>query len=39
LQSHSREATEHQFTYEAKKGQILFHTFSSLESGYPQYGY
>jgi uncharacterized protein len=39
LQSNSREATEHQFTYEAKKGQILFHTFSSLESGYPQYGY
>ncbi len=39
LQSPSREATEQQFTYEAKKGQILFHTFSSLESGYPQYGY
>lgn len=39
LQSNGREATEHQFTYEAKKGQILFHTFSSLESGYPQYGY
>ncbi len=34
-----RESTEHQFTYEAKQGQILFHTFSSLESGYPQYGY
>jgi len=31
--------TDYQFTYEAKKGQILFHTFSSLESGYPQYGY
>ena len=39
LQNQSREATEQQFTYEAKKGQILFHTFSSLESGYPQYGY
>jgi hypothetical protein len=34
-----RESVDHQFTYEAKKGQILFHTFSSLESGYPQYGY
>jgi uncharacterized protein len=39
LQKQSREFTDHQFTYEAKKGQILFHTFSSLESGYPQYGY
>jgi uncharacterized protein len=39
LQKQSREVTDHQFTYEAKKGQILFHTFSSLESGYPQYGY
>jgi hypothetical protein len=34
-----RESTEHPFTYEARKGQLLFHTFSSLESGYPQYGY
>jgi len=34
-----REPAEHQFTYEARKGQILFHTFSSLESGYPQFGY
>jgi uncharacterized protein len=39
LKSHAQEASEHQFTYEAKQGQILFHTFSSLESGYPQYGY
>jgi hypothetical protein len=39
LQASSHEASEHQFTYEAKRGQILFHTFSSLESGYPQYGY
>jgi uncharacterized protein len=30
---------KNEFTYEAKKGQILFHTFSSLESGYPNYGY
>lgn len=39
LQVRSHEPTEQQFTYEVKKGQILFHTFSSLESGYPQYGY
>jgi len=39
LQRNSHETTEQQFTYEAKKGQLLFHTFSSLESGYPQYGY
>jgi len=39
LKAQSHEATEHQFTYEAKQGQILFHTFSSLESGYPQFGY
>jgi hypothetical protein len=32
--SHSQE-----FNYEIKKGQVLFHTFSSLESGYPNYGY
>lgn len=30
---------EQEFTYQASKGQILFHTFSSLESGYPNYGY
>ncbi len=30
---------KNEFTYEAKKGQILFHTFSSLESRYPSYGY
>lgn len=39
LKTQSQQATDHQFTYEAKKGQILFHTFSSLESGYPQFGY
>jgi hypothetical protein len=39
LKAQSHEATEYQFTYEAKQGQILFHTFSSLESGYPQFGY
>jgi len=35
----ARESIDHQFTYEAKEGKILFHTFSSLESGYPQFGY
>lgn len=29
----------HEFTYSVRKGQTLFHTFSSLESGYPTYGY
>jgi uncharacterized protein len=33
------EEVTHTFTYEGKKGQILFHTFTSLESGYPSYGY
>ncbi len=28
-----------EFIYEGSQGQILFHTFSSLESGYPNYGY
>jgi len=31
--------TNHDFVYDVKKGQMLFHTFSSLESGYPSYGY
>jgi len=29
---------DHHYTYTLKKGQILFHTFSSLESNYPSYG-
>ncbi len=29
----------HDFTYMVRKGQTLFHTFSSPESGYPAYGY
>ncbi len=29
----------HEYTYEVKSGQTVFHTFSSLESGYPAYGY
>jgi len=28
----------HDFTYQVRKGQTLFHTFSSLESRYPGYG-
>ncbi len=39
LRDPSGETHDHQFNYEARKGQILFHTFSSLESGYPNYGY
>jgi hypothetical protein len=35
----SHDTQEQQFTYEAQKGQILFHTFTSLESRFPQYGY
>lgn len=30
--------TTHHFTYNLTKGQILFHTFTSLESRYPNYG-
>lgn len=30
---------EHSFTYQIKKGQTVFHTFSSLESEYPAYRY
>jgi uncharacterized protein len=29
--------TQYSFTYEAKKGQTLFHTFTSLEAGPPGY--
>ncbi len=38
LKSPIGKTAEHQFTYTVKKGQILFHTFSSLESNYPSYG-
>lgn len=31
-------STTHDFTYNLNKGQILFHTFTSLESRYPSYG-
>jgi len=30
---------EKSFTYEVRKGQVLYHTFTSLESSYPNYGY
>lgn len=30
--------TPHHFTYNLTQGQILFHTFTSLESRYPNYG-
>ena len=30
---------KHDFTYQTKKGQTHFHTFSSLESTYPGYGF
>jgi uncharacterized protein len=39
LNNGREESHKNEFTYEAKKGQILFHTYSSLESGYPNYGY
>jgi hypothetical protein len=30
---------KHEFTYEVTAGQTLFHTFSSLASGFPSYGF
>lgn len=32
-------STEHDFSYQVKKGATIFHTFSSLESGYPNYNF
>ena len=32
-------AADHTFTYDVKKGETLFHTFSSLDTGFPSYGY
>ncbi|HTH56429.1 MAG TPA: hypothetical protein VL728_10325 [Cyclobacteriaceae bacterium] len=37
LRGNDGKAVDHTFTYNVKKGQTLFHTFSSLESGYPNY--
>jgi hypothetical protein len=31
--------TDYDFNYHVKKGETLFHTFSSLESSYPNYSY
>ncbi len=36
---HQGRSQNHDFTYQAKKGQTHFHTFSSLESSYPLYGF
>lgn len=33
----SRTDQQHDFTYEVKSGQTLFHTFTSLETNYPRY--
>jgi len=38
LKSLEGKTTEHTYTYSVKKGQTLFHTFSSLESNFPSYG-
>jgi len=38
LKSFEGKTTEHTYTYNVKKGQTLFHTFSSLESNFPSYG-
>jgi hypothetical protein len=37
LKNPQGKSVDHQYTYDVKKGQILFHTFSSLESNYPSY--
>jgi uncharacterized protein len=39
LKGSPQQHAEQAFTYDVKKGQVLYHTFSSLESGYPNYGY
>jgi uncharacterized protein len=39
LTDHKGRDSEHSFTYQAQRQQILFHTFSSLESSAPNYGY
>jgi hypothetical protein len=37
LKTNDGRTVNHDFTYTVKKGQTLFHTFSSLESIYPQF--
>ncbi len=39
LQNEKASSTDYEFTYTAKKGVTLFHTFSSLESSYPNYNF
>jgi uncharacterized protein len=39
LQNDRAISTDYEFTYTAKKGVTLFHTFSSLESSYPNYNF
>ncbi len=39
LQNDKAISTDYEFTYTAKKGVTLFHTFSSLESSYPNYNF
>ncbi len=39
LKGLGNEIQEHKFTYQAQPGQMLFHTFSSLESRYLNFGY
>jgi hypothetical protein len=38
LKNAEGKTVDHQYSFNVKRGQILFHTFSSLESNYPSYG-
>jgi uncharacterized protein len=38
LQDRHQQETIQTYTYDVKNGQVLYHTFSSLESDYPNYG-
>jgi hypothetical protein len=37
LESRSSQPREHSFTYKVTNGQVLYHTFTSLEVAYPNY--
>lgn len=37
LKSYDGKVTDHTYTYQVKKGETLFHTFSSLESSFQNY--
>jgi hypothetical protein len=37
VRNNEGKTVDHSYQYTAQKGQILFHTFSSLESNFPQY--